>query len=136
ASNAEAFSEDFYRYLFSQHPEIKPLFAHVEMATMQAMLMRMIGVIIRGLHNLPEILPGLRDVGLRHVGYGVRPEHFAFAEAALLHTLALHLGAAFTSDVRQGWQEVLDLIQRAMLDSFPRSLVAMNVAGENSMERQ
>jgi len=119
ASKADAFAADFYRCLFAQHPEIEPLFARAEMTTMRAMLMRMIGVTIRGLHNLPELLPKLRDLGMRHVGYGVRAEHFDFAECALLHALALHLGAAFTPEVHQGWRDVFDLIRRAMLSSFP-----------------
>ncbi len=119
APKADAFARDFYRHMFAKHPEIERLFARVEMATMRLMLMRMIGVTVRGLQNLPEILPALRDLGMRHAGYGVRAEHFDFAEDALLHALALHLGDAFAPEVRQGWRDVFDLIRRAMLGSFP-----------------
>jgi class 3 adenylate cyclase/hemoglobin-like flavoprotein len=119
APKADAFAADFYRHLFARHPEIEPLFARVEMATMRTMLMRMIGVTVRGLHNLPQVLSNLRDLGMRHVGYGVRPEHFDFTEEALNHALALHLGDSFGPEVRQGWQEAFNLVRRAMLSSFP-----------------
>jgi len=130
APKADAFAADFYQHLFARSPEVEPLFARVEMATMRLMLMRMIGVTVRGLHNLPQILPALRALGMRHSGYGVRTEHFDFAEDALLHALALHLGDAFGPEVRQGWREVFDLIRRTMLSSFPQ------VLGDNQPDKR
>jgi hemoglobin-like flavoprotein len=118
ASKADAFATDFYRRLFALHPEIELLFVRVEMTTMRLMLMRMIGVTARGLHNLPKILPDLRALGMRHSSYGVRAEHFDFAEDALLHALTVHLGEAFRPEVRQGWLDVFGLIRRAMLSGF------------------
>jgi class 3 adenylate cyclase/hemoglobin-like flavoprotein len=136
APKAEAFAADFYGHLFAQHPEIEPLFARVEMATMRLMLMRMIGVTVRGLHNLPQVLPGLRDLGMRHAGYGIRPEHFDYAEEALLHALALHLGDAFGADVRQGWRDVFDLLRRAMLSSFPAVPQPAESSDENPIQQR
>jgi len=118
APKADAFATDFYRRLFALHPEIEPLFARVEMPTMRLMLMRMISVTVRGLHNLPKILPDLRALGMRHSSYGVRPEHFDFAEDALLHALAIHLAEEFRPEVKQGWRDVFGLIRRAMLSGF------------------
>ena len=118
APKADAFATDFYRRLFALHPEIELLFVRVEMTTMRLMLMRMIGVTVRGLHNLPKILPDLRALGMRHSSYGVRAEHFDFAEDALLHALTVHLGEAFCPEVRQGWRDVFGLIRRAMLSGF------------------
>ena len=88
APKADAFAKDFYRRLFALQPEIEFLFARTEMATMRLMLMRMIGVTVGGLHNLPKIRSELRALGMRHSGYGVRAEHFDFAEDALLHAAA------------------------------------------------
>ncbi len=136
APKADAFAADFYRRLFARHPEIEPLFARVEMATMRLMLMRMIGVTVRGLHNLPQILPELRTLGMRHAGYGVRAEHFDFAEDALLHALALHLGEAFAPEVRQGWRDVFDLIRRAMLSSFPPASSQLEKSQPNSIQEE
>lgn len=121
APKADAFATDFYRRLFALHPEIELLFVRVEMTTMRLMLMRMIGVTVRGLHNLPTILPDLRALGMRHSSYGVRPEHFDFAEDALLHALTIHLAEAFRPEVQQGWRDVFGLIRRACSVASPKS---------------
>jgi hemoglobin-like flavoprotein len=55
---------------------------------------------------------------MRHSSYGVRAEHFDFAEDALLHALTVHLGEAFRPEVRQGWRDVFGLIRRTMLSGF------------------
>lgn len=118
APKADAFAADFYRHLFKLDPELEPLFTRTDMATMRLMLMRMIAVTVRGLHNLPKILPELRELGTRHAGYGVLPGHFDIAGEALLHALSVHLGDAFRPEVRQSWAEVFTLIRRTMLGGF------------------
>ena len=115
APNADAFAGDFYRRLFALHPQVEALFARSDMSTMRLMLMRMIAVTVRGLHNLPKLLPELRALGSRHASYRVQPRDFEFAEDALLHALKVHLGDAFRPEVQQGWREVFGLIQREML---------------------
>lgn len=118
APQADVFASMFYQRLFALHPEIETLFARTDMRTMRVMLMRMIGVTVRGLHNLPSILPELRSLGARHSGYGVCAEHFDFAEDALLHALRMQLGEAFRPEVQLGWRDVFGLIRRAMLGGF------------------
>ena len=39
------------------------------------------------------------------MGYGVRDEHYAIVGQALLDTLAIGLGSAFTAEVRAAWTE-------------------------------
>ncbi|PTX97310.1 hypothetical protein DB346_20105 [Verrucomicrobia bacterium LW23] len=118
APKADAFAIDFYEHMFALKPELEPLFVRVEMKTMRIMLVRMIALTVQGLHNLPSITPELRMLGQRHAGYGVREEHFDYAEAALLHALALHLGEAFIPRVRESWCEVFAIIRRSMLAGF------------------
>ncbi len=118
APHADAFATSFYEHFFALRPDIAGLFKRTDMATMRLMLMRMIAMAVRGLHNLPQILPELRRLGSRHYTYGVRPEHFPLAEAALLHALSEHLGADFRDAVQEGWREVFALIRRAMISGF------------------
>ncbi len=115
APQADAFAAIFYQRLFALSPEIATLFVTTDMATMRLMLMRMIGVTVRGLHNLVKLLPEIRHLGSRHAGYGVRQEHFDYAETALIGALAEHLGDAFRPEVEQGWREVFGLIRRTMI---------------------
>lgn len=123
APRADVFAAAFYQRLFALHPEIESLFARTDMTTMRLMLMRMISVTVRGLHNLPGILPELRSLGARHSRYRVRAEHFDFAEDALLHALKMQLGEAFRPEVQQGWRDVFGLIRRAMLGGLEAEAV-------------
>jgi hemoglobin-like flavoprotein len=112
---ADAFATVFYERLFSLSPAIAALFGRTDMVTMRQMLMRMISVTVRGLHNLTTVLPEIRNLGLRYYGYGVRAEHFDTAEAALLHALETQLGEVFRPEVQASWREVFDLIRRTMM---------------------
>ena len=66
-------------------------------------LMTMIGFAVNGLSRLDSLLPGLRALGQRHCGYGVRDEHYDTVASALLWTLEKGLGAAFDKEVKAAW---------------------------------
>ena len=63
----------------------------------------MIGVAVASLDRIDEIVPVVRMLGRRHVGYGVEPRHYDTVGAALLWTLKHGLGTAFTPEVREAW---------------------------------
>jgi hemoglobin-like flavoprotein len=50
-------------------------------------------------------VPVVEDLGKRHVGYGVKAEHYDTVGAALLWTLAKGLGDAFTEEAKAAWTE-------------------------------
>lgn len=58
----------------------------------------------------------LRELGRRHVAYGVRVEHYDPVGAALLWTLAQGLGPAFADPVRDAWTAAYALVARTMQD--------------------
>ena len=51
--------------------------------------------------DTPEL--SMQEFGLRHAGYGVKDHHYDTAEQALLWTVRMGMGDAFTVDVRQAW---------------------------------
>jgi class 3 adenylate cyclase/hemoglobin-like flavoprotein len=112
APNADFFAKTFYHCLFKRRPELESQFAKTDMLTMRRMLMRMIGLTVRG---LPEVSPQLVDLGARHVTYGVRREDYADAEEALIYALRAHLGSDFVAEVEKAWRVVFRSIRDAML---------------------
>ena len=66
----------FYGRLFEIDPSTKPLFASTDMAKQGKKLMQTINVAVAGLERLDAILPAVEALGRRHVGYGVREEHY------------------------------------------------------------
>ena len=96
---AEKAADMFYNRLFELDPSLRDLF-QTDMAEQGKRLMAMISVVVEGLKNLDDLVPAVEELGRRHSGYGVEPEHYATVGAALLDTLAQALGPSFTPDVR------------------------------------
>ena len=92
----------FYGRLFEVAPGVRAMFPD-DMTEQRKKLMTTLGVVVAGLNNLPSVLPAASALAKKHVGYGVKPEHFAIVGQALLWTLEKGLGAAWTPDVAAGW---------------------------------
>jgi hemoglobin-like flavoprotein len=71
-------------------------------------------VVVKGLSRQEQILPAVEELGRRHSGYGVRPEHYATVGASLLWTLQSGLGEAFTPEVRDAWASAYSLLSSTM----------------------
>ena len=109
-------AELFYGRLFELDPSLKPMFKG-SMEEQGAKLMRMIGIAVRGLNDLGSIVPAVQNLGVRHIGYGVKDEHYDTVGAALLWTLEQGLGDAFTPDVKQAWTDVYTVLATTMKDA-------------------
>ncbi len=104
----------FYDRLFTLAPEVRPLFKG-DMAEQGRKLMAMLGTVVGGLTRLDTIVPAAQRLAERHVAYGARLEHYPVVGAALLDTLALGLGDAFTEDTRAAWVEAYALLSGVMV---------------------
>jgi hemoglobin-like flavoprotein len=103
----------FYSRLFELDPQLRPLFKH-NLQDQGTKLMTTLAVVVHGL-NKPENIAGMvKRLGSRHVGYGVRNEHYATVGAALLWTLKGALGEAFTEDVETAWTAAYMLLAGLM----------------------
>jgi hemoglobin-like flavoprotein len=79
------------------------------------MLMSMIGAAVIGLKDLERLAPVVRQLGARHVRYGVQAQHYATVGSALLWTLDQGLGDKFTPAVRDAWTQAYTLLADVML---------------------
>ncbi len=66
-------------------------------------LMTMLAMIVYNLHQPGHILPAVRDLGQRHVGYGVKDGDYDALRESLLWTLEQVLGEDFTPAVSDAW---------------------------------
>lgn len=103
----------FYGKLFELDPSLKPLFTS-DIKEQGKKLMQMITVAVRGLNDLGKLVPAVQELGRRHVGYGVKDEHYATVGTALLWTLEKGLGDAFTPDVKEAWATVYGILADTM----------------------
>lgn len=113
---AEQAAALFYDRLFSQAPEYKPLFKG-DMVEQGNKLMTMIGVAVKGLTRLDEIVPAVQKLGQRHKDYGVQPGDYEVVAQALLWTLGQGLGDAFDAETEQAWVAAYTVLATTMIDA-------------------
>jgi hemoglobin-like flavoprotein len=92
----------FYDNLFLADPSLRRLFRG-DMKAQGAKLMQMIGAAVNLLDRPLQLDPVLQRLGAGHAGYGVTDAHYDTVGAALMSTLALGLGDAFSAEVRDAW---------------------------------
>lgn len=110
---APAAAAMFYDRLFVLDPTLRPLFKG-DMTEQGKKLMAMIGTAVANLHNLDAVVPAVQDLGRRHAGYGVQPEHYATVAEALLWTLGQGLGDDFTPATKAAWVETYTTLATVM----------------------
>jgi hemoglobin-like flavoprotein len=94
----------FYDRLFEIAPDVRRMFP-VDLGEQKKKLIGILAAAVTNLHQLDKIIPVVENLGRRHVGYGVRPEHYQPVAAALLWTLEQGLGADFTPMMKAAWTE-------------------------------
>lgn len=69
-------------------------------------------------NDMDTLITALRDLGAKHVAYGVKYEHFPVVGEALIFTLEKALGKEFTPDVKEAWKGVYKVIEQHMSDGM------------------
>lgn len=92
----------FYQRLFTLDPKLRALFTH-DMKEQGRKLMSMIATAVAQLDKVEALVPVLRELGKRHIGYGVRDSDYDTVATALLWTLEKWLGADFTPAMKDAW---------------------------------
>lgn len=73
-------------------------------------LMQVMDSAVNGLCHLQRITAAVRELGRRHVAYGVKDHHCDTVGAALLWALGHGLGREFTPEVRDAWATVYEAL--------------------------
>jgi hemoglobin-like flavoprotein len=121
------FTQTFYQNLFTDYPEVKPLFAHSQMEEQGKKLFASLVLTIDNLRQ-PEILATtLRGLGTKHLKYGVLPEHYPMVGNSILKSLESFSGENWTEEVKQAWVEAYTAIAQLMLEGTEISNTNENV---------
>jgi len=103
----------FYDRLFQLDPSLRHMFRNSREEQARK-LAHVLTVVVKGLNRPEQILGAVQELGRRHQGYGVRPEHYQTVGTALLWTLQAGLGEAFTPDVCEAWTSAYLFLSNAM----------------------
>jgi len=103
----------FYERLFAANPSFRPLFSE-DMRVQGVKLMTTLTLVVYNLHQPGRVLPAIRDLGARHVGYGVKLADYDALKEALVGTLEQALGEDCTPIVRDAWAVCYDELAQEM----------------------
>lgn len=115
APQAGELMEIFYHNLFTDFPQVRPLFKDVAMDEQKRKLLAALKLTVENLRRPNKLVPVLEDLGLRHVDYGAREEHYPAVGQTLLKSLAEVACDAWTDELNDAWAEAYDEIAKIML---------------------
>lgn len=111
---ADVAADLFYNRLFEIAPEVKPFFRH-DMQKQGRKLMTTLGLVVGSLKDLDAILPAVKALAVKHVGYGVVPAHYEHVGDALIWTLEKGLGENFSPEARSAWLATYTALSNVMI---------------------
>jgi hemoglobin-like flavoprotein len=106
----------FYARLFAAAPAVKPLFAGSDLRRQKAMLLGTLVLLRKSLRDLDAIVPKLRELGARHVGYGAAPAHYPVVGQVLIASMAEVAGDAWRPEYEHAWAAAFDVVAGAMIE--------------------
>ncbi|MCW3796736.1 globin domain-containing protein [Sphingomonas sp. BN140010] len=104
----------FYERLFVLAPETRALFKN-DLAEQGRKLMQVLVTIVRNFDDLGPLLDSVDYLAQRHVGYGVRDEHYAIVGEALIETLRECLGVSFDERTERAWGYAYTILSGRMI---------------------
>ena len=110
----EALASRFYTLLFQKAPQTEALFKN-DMQAQGAKLIDTLNFIVDHLEEPDLLLPAARDLAIRHVSYGVAPEHYDVVGTCLIEAMKSILGAEFDEDATADWVDTYGALVAHML---------------------
>lgn len=105
----------FYQRLFETSPQLAPLFDGVDLPAQRKKLVKAINMVVMSLERIEALVPMIRDLGRRHVGYGVEEAHYGQVGSALLWTLETGLGDDWSDEAMMAWTVAYQLLADTMI---------------------
>lgn len=115
AALREEAAELFYERLFVHDPSLRALFVSSDMKEQGRKLIAALSLVVGSLRKLDTVVPALEALAVKHVGYGVRDEHYATVGKALIETLSLFFANRFTLEHRRVWTLAYETIATVMI---------------------
>ena len=110
--------EDFYRELFSQHPDVLPLFDNTDESSRANKLISAIKLLFDNLENPDALQHALHDLGERHQAYGAEAAHYDVVATLLINSCQKNVGSAWTNKVTEAWQKLFTGVAEVMLAAY------------------
>jgi hemoglobin-like flavoprotein len=101
----------------------KTIFKNVTSIRVQGRkLTSILDVVVKSATNLDEVIEAVKQLGVRHVAYGVdQKDQYMVVAEALLFALKTHLGNDWTKEVEKAWTDTYLILMDVMLKASDES---------------
>lgn len=106
--------EVFYGKLFMSYPRLRHMFT-IPIEQQSKKLVEMLSIIVGRLDRPNEFQQEIRQLAIRHIDYGVKPEHYKAVGEALMWTLEKGLGKDWNEDVKESWNACYQMLSQTMI---------------------
>ena len=113
----------FYEELFQQVPKVRVLFPE-DMTGQFDKLADMLHLIVTQLGASDSFLSEVQALGMRHVHYGAKPEHFEAVGAALIHALKTVVPGSLSAAEEEAWTSAYATLSEVMIKAGRKSSAA------------
>lgn len=110
---ADTAAQLFYSRLFELDPSLRALFK-VDFQDQVAKFVDMIRLVVAELNYPERVGATLRELGVRHTGYGVADEHYDTVGQSLVWAIEKALGKEAGPEVKEAWTEFYHLVGTTM----------------------
>jgi hemoglobin-like flavoprotein len=111
----------FYEILFERHPQVKPLFGKNSGAKQEEMLTGALVAVLDHLEDAPWLEATLKQLGAKHLDYGVTPEMYGWVGGSLLAAMAEAAGPDWNKEIEVAWTEAYGTIAALMQSGVART---------------
>jgi hemoglobin-like flavoprotein len=101
----------FYENLFQIDPKLRIMFDE-DLTEQSSKALFAFGAIVAQIHDLDVCREMTRDLAVRHVSYGVLPEHYASVGAAVIKTVEMVMDDAMTDEIAVSWQKAYQPVDK------------------------
>jgi hemoglobin-like flavoprotein len=113
-SHTSALAARFYERLFSTAPSVQSMFTE-DPVIQESLFVSELETIVTAISQFDAFVTRARDLGARHVKYGVTWVHYEMAGRVLMEALGDTLGPAFTDELHDAWRLAFDLVAETMM---------------------
>ncbi len=114
--NPTLLGDVFYSRLFLKEPSLRKMF-QMPQELQAKKLMDMLDLIVSRLDRLNELNEDIRQLAIRHEGYGVKPRHYEEVGNALLWSISKGLGKDWNEEVKAAWIVCYSTLTQVMLEA-------------------
>ncbi|HVU01236.1 MAG TPA: globin domain-containing protein [Polyangiaceae bacterium] len=111
----DSFPKRFYDRLFSDHPEVIPMFHRNSPGAQRKLFAQKLAMIVDHVADPEWLDRELGKVAASHRSYGVTPEMYAWVGDALIETIGEACGAEWSDAAERAWKEAYAKIATAVI---------------------